>query len=69
MPSRSAQMRLFLTLKINKGLIMIYTTRNKARQTAQAINAMFPDLVKAPTAKTDKGWPVTFKKGKLSLKK
>lgn len=48
---------------------MIYTTRNKARQTAQAINAMFPDLVKAPTAKTDKGWPVTFKKGRLSLKK
>ncbi len=48
---------------------MIYTTRNKARQTAQAINAMFPDLVKAPAAKTDKGWRISFKKGRLSLKK
>ncbi len=47
---------------------MIYTTRNKARQTAQTINAMFPDLVKAPTAKTDKGWRISFKKGILSIR-
>lgn len=47
---------------------MIYTTRKAARNTAQAINAMFPDLVKAPTAKTDKGWQLSFKKGILSIR-